>query len=502
MVRSLSRILSCLVAALLLPIPGATADQGRTDFELAFAEGVWAFSQYDYLNALEYFKKAHEKALDNKLPEDSFARYMLGLSHLRLGNAQEAVNEIAASLEADPPPPVPRSRILGDLGAAQLAAGNAQAAVDTLEKALRELKNDDPELPVALHHYATALAALGRQPDAEAARAQARGLDPDLDPEDLPITTPKVAEEARSGGGPPWSGSLSVTAGYDSNPNLLSEDLLLPLPSPGDEPVDGDSSDIALETDLQVHHGPGRLGGGWSLSFDLRGGGSFHHDFDYLDIARAGGAVRLDWERSRRWSLGLRSGAEQILLDRSSYLRLLDAGVALSFVPTAADVTRLEVSFLDRGYSKHQRADPRREGEEVRIGLRQIRSFGGQGSFVSLEVATADRSADPAFERTLWEGEVRAFLPIGKRCVLDLSGRLREEDFGDSESNLFDPRGPARDDRTWGTSAALSFAFSERAQAVVRGTYTERRSNVDLGEDLPDLDYRRTILGTGIVWSF
>jgi tetratricopeptide (TPR) repeat protein len=468
---------------------------------LAFAEGVWAFSQYDYLNALEYFKKAHEKALDNKLPEDSFARYMLGLSYLRLGNAQEAVNEIDASLKADPPPPVPPSRILVDLGAAQLAAGHAQAAVDTLEKALRELKNDDPELPVALHHYATALAALGRQSDAEAKREQARALDPSLDPEDLPITTPQIREEAKSGGGPPWSGSLSLTAGYDSNPNLLSEDLLLPLPSPGDEAVDGNSSDTALETDLQVSYRPGRLPRGLSLSLDLRGGSSFHQELDYLDIGRARGGIRLGWERSRRWSLSLRSGAEQILLNGSSYLRLLDAGASLSFSPTAESSTQLDVSFLDRRYADHPLADPHRDGEEVRIGLRQIRSFGGEGRSLSFSVVAADRSAGLEFERTLWGGEVQAALPVG-RWTLGLSGWLTEEDFGASASNLFDPQGPARDDRTWGTSAALSFALSARAQAVVRGTYTERSSNVDLGEDLPDLDYRRTILGTGIVWSF
>ncbi len=500
MVRFRSRLLSCLVASLVLPLPCAAADQGRTEFELAFAEGAWAFSQDDYIRSVEYFKKASDK-----LPGDSFARYMLGLSYLRLGKAQEAVQEleIAASPEANPPPPVKRSRILVDLGVARLATGNAQKALEVLEEALGDWEIDDPVRAVALHHKATALAAIGRQADAETAREQARALDQalnkklTLDPEDLPITTPRVTKE------PSWSSSLSVMTVQDSNPNLLSEDLLLPLPSPGDEPVDGNSSDRALETDLQVSYRPARLAEGWSLSLDFRGGGSWHQDLDYLDVGRARGGVRLDWERSR-WALGLRSGAEQILLDGSSFLRLLEAGVSLTFSPTAADATRLEVSFLDRHYSDHSLADPHREGEEVRIGFRQTRTFGGQGGSISLGIAAADRSAGVEFERTLWEGELQAALPVGSRWKLELGGRLTEEDFGDSASNLFDPRGPARDDRTWGASAELSYFLtrSKRVQALVRGTYSERDSNVSLGEGLPDLGYRRTIWRTGVVWTF
>ena len=473
--------------------------QELTPFEIAFVDGVWAFSQGDGPEAVVHFQKAVEIR-----PEDSFAHYMLGLSYLRVEQPQQAEKEIAASLKADPPPPVERSRILVDLGAAHLAAGNAQAAVDTLEEALRELESDAPVRPVALHHYATALAAVGRQADSDAAREQALALNSKLDPDDLPITTPRVSKEAGSGEGKRWFGSLSLAAEHDSNPNLLSEDLLLPLPAPGDEAVSGNSSDSALETDLQVSYGPARFAGGWSLWFDLRGGGSFHHELDYLDVGRARGGVRLGWERGRRWSLAFQSGVEQILLNDSSYLRLLDAGVSLFVSPTAADVTRLDVSFLGRHYTDNPLADPRRDGEEVFVGLHQIRHFGGQGGSISLGIAAADRSAEPEFERTLWRGDVEAALPVGSRWALGLFGWLTEEDFGDSASNLFNPRGPARDDRTWGASAELScfLGRSKRVQALVRGTYTERDSNVDLGEGLPDLGYRRTIWRTGVIWTF
>ncbi|HEX5716655.1 MAG TPA: tetratricopeptide repeat protein [Thermoanaerobaculia bacterium] len=468
----------------------AATEAGIGPFEAAFAEGLWAFSQYDHVRAQEYF----QEALRHR-PGDGLTRYLLGLSYLRVGKPQVALKEIEASLTAASPPPLERSRVLVDLGAAQLATGNARAAVATLEKALRDREKD----AVARYHYAKALEEVGRREDADAERGKARTDDPSLDPDNLPVTTPQVAgigEQSR-----PWSGSLRLMADYDSNPNLLSEDLSLPIP-PRNEVVDGQSADRTADTLFQLSYWPERLPVGWSLEINFRGGGSFHQDFDYLDLVRTGGTVQLGWERSERWSLILQSGAEQIRLDGSPYLRMIDAGASVLFSPSAAATTRFEVLFLDRGYSDHDLADPRREGKEVRVGLRQIRYLGDQSRYVSVGIAAADRSADPEFERTLWEGEVHAALPMGSRWMLGLSGRVLEEDFGDSASNLFNPRGPARSDQTWSASATVSYSITETIQAQVRGLYAERSSNVDMGEGLPDLDYRRTVLGTGVVWTF
>src|SRR3982750_2308464 len=169
MVHLRSRLLIFCVAAVLLPAPGSAADScaGMT-FELAFSEGIWAFSQSDPIRARECFQRASDLQ-----PEQGFARYMLGLSHLRLGMAREAVQEIAASLEAKEPPPVEHSRGLVDLGAAQLAAGDVQVSISTLEEALPDRQTD----AVAFHYYAKALGLAGRREEAEAALARARLLD-------------------------------------------------------------------------------------------------------------------------------------------------------------------------------------------------------------------------------------------------------------------------------------------------------------------------------------
>ncbi len=39
-------------------------------------------------------------------------------------------------------------------------------------------------------------------------------------------------------------------------------------------------------------------------------------------------------------------------------------------------------------------------------------------------------------------------------------------------------------------------------QLLLRGTYDHRDLSADLREGLPDLDYQRTTLSTGLSWTF
>jgi hypothetical protein len=85
--------------------------------------------------------------------------------------------------------------------------------------------------------------------------------------------------------------------------------------------------------------------------------------------------------------------------------------------------------------------------------------------------------------------------------ALALSGWLDKEGFDDRASNLFDPQGPPRDDRTWGISSVLTVSITDRLQARLRGSFTRRSSNVDLGQGF-NLGYRRTVVGTSLTWRF
>jgi hypothetical protein len=81
---------------------------------------------------------------------------------------------------------------------------------------------------------------------------------------------------------------------------------------------------------------------------------------------------------------------------------------------------------------------------------------------------------------------------------------VNREKFDDPASNLFssDPASPARRDRTWGSSAALAFDINDRLRFLLRGSYQNRDSNVSFDGGLPALDYRRTLVETGLSWGF
>jgi hypothetical protein len=59
-----------------------------------------------------------------------------------------------------------------------------------------------------------------------------------------------------------------------------------------------------------------------------------------------------------------------------------------------------------------------------------------------------------------------------------------------------------RNDRTWSASAALACDLNDRLRLLVRGGYQTRDSNVAFTDGLQALDYRRTILETGLCWTF
>ncbi|HEY4562519.1 MAG TPA: hypothetical protein VIJ36_06045, partial [Thermoanaerobaculia bacterium] len=485
-------------------------------FELAFSEGIWAFSQSDPIRARECFQRASDLK-----PEQGFALYMLGLSHLRLGMAREAVQEIAASLEAKEPPPVERSRVLVDLGAAQLAAGDVKVSISTLEKALPDRQTD----AVAFHYYAKALRLDGRREAAEAALARARLLDPKLDPEDPPVTFPQVLAQAPDAGkGPRWEGNADFLVGYDSNPNLLSKDLFLPNPSSETELVSGAQSDSVANAYLQATYAPQVLPPGWSLAVDLRGVGALHKEFSYLNLVGSGAVIQvahgddprgflegpLGYKRvnpgpASRYSLLLQGGVDQLRLDGAPYLRSLAAAGSMVFSPSDLNATQVALRAQSLNYFHHPLADPRRSGTEVGLAVRQIHFRDRpRNSFVAVGIFAGQRNAGSAFDRSALAGDFEMSLPLAPRWQLDWTVAAGREDFEHSESNLFASAesAPKRKDTTWGGEATLTFAMTDRLRLLVRGVYQRRDSNVTFSGGLPALDYRRTLVETGLSWAF
>jgi hypothetical protein len=207
---------------------------------------------------------------------------------------------------------------------------------------------------------------------------------------------------------------------------------------------------------------------------------------------------------SSKVSTLLQGGIENLRLDNASYLRLSTLAGAVTFSPSPDNATRLDLRLLNRSYYRHQLADPRRNGQEVSIGVHEISYLGSRDRSLTLGVEASNRQASSAFGRTLLGGDVEAVLPIAARWTIRLGAWLNREKFDDAASNLFSsgPASPARRDRTWGSNAALAFEINDRLRFLLRGSYQHRDSNVTFDGGRPALDYRRTLVETGLSWAF
>ena len=141
-----------------------------------------------------------------------------------------------------------------------------------------------------------------------------------------------------------------------------------------------------------------------------------------------------------------------------------------------------------------------RSGQDLSLGLSQLFYFGGWNRTLRLGTLGVDRRAGPEFSASFLEGNGELVWPVGLRWTLVLDGRVREDHYDRPESNLFHPDGPPRRDTNLQAAAALVWSASDRLRWTLRGAYTRRNSNVDLGDGLPDLGYRRTTVSAGLSW--
>ncbi|HEY2291519.1 MAG TPA: hypothetical protein VGM86_12535 [Thermoanaerobaculia bacterium] len=488
--------------------------------EIAFAEGVQAFEDGADPVAAERFRES----LQND-PRNGTPRYWLGLTLLRLGKAREAVQEIQAGLAAPRPAQVEPRRALADLGAAQLAAGDARAAAESLAKALAG-KNDDAP---SLYRYGEALRQLGRREEGDAAIARAVGIDPALASGRIPIAAPEPWSEL-----PPidrrplWDGRLGIAFADDSNPNLLPEDLLLPIPGPPPQKlVSGAKSDSVAGLDLRLGFQPIYQRDGWNVGASLDAGRSFHREIKYLDLGQAQASVHLAYGAdplgflsgplgstqvpfgNSRYSVLLQGGASYYQLDGTTFLRTWDGAASLTLRPTSGTSTQLGLAFSDRAFSDRGLGNARRSGQDLILRLDESFYFTRHDRFLRLVALAGDRNAGRAFSASFVEGGADLALPLAPwwpRWSLQAAGSLRKDDFNHQESNLFNPSGPQRKDTTTRTTVALIWESSVQLRWTLRGAYVDRNSNVKLASSLSPalsaLDYTRTLVSLGVSWFF
>jgi tetratricopeptide (TPR) repeat protein len=494
-------LLWCGLLLLLFHARPAGAGESLAAAEVALGDGLWAFNQGRHEEAAGKFREA--AALN---PRDGSPRYWLGLALLRLGRAEEAAAEIAASLRAKVPPEVGRRCALADLGAAQLAGGAARAA----EQSFREAVEEAPGDAAALLCYAAALEGLGRREEAEAARARARSLDAEPEPAgpaDSAAPRLGIAEPPR------WEGKIGLAVAGDSNPNLLPEELTLLTPDGGF--ANGADSDQATELEGRLAFNS-FLSRGWSLGVGLDARQAWHQELDYLDLGRVRAVVQLARGREvgsllgplgtarvpvgyTRLSLLLQGGTSYYQLDGDPYLRTLDAAAAVTLRETNATATQIDLLFQDRHFSGPYE---RRTGRDLNLAVSQLFLFGRRDRYLGVGVRGADRTGSRAFAASLLEGIAELSLPLAPRWTFYARGALEEQDFDHPESNLFQAAGEPRQDTTLRLTAALVWAAADRLQITARGTYIDRDSNLTLGPGIPGLDYERTVASLGAAWFF
>lgn len=436
-----------------LSAPAASAE-GLADSLVAFAEGAEALEHGDSAAAVDRLREAVRLA-----PDDGSSHYALGLALLGAGRAADAAAELSAALAARQPPAADRAEVESALALARHAAASGEKAA----------------VP------------------APAWREEA------------------IAFDQR----PVWSGRVAGSVESDSNPNLLSEALR--LPDGHGKLVDGRDRDALAGLDLRVDAVPVYDRAGWTLGLGLTGDRSAHRDFGFLDLSELGGTIQLARGADPRgWvdgplgparvpiggdraSLVFQGGAEQWWLGSDTYLRTLGGGIGATLRESRAVATGIDLDYLDRRFSGIYAG---RSGRDASLALHQLFFFGRTDRYLRLSAIGTDRSAGRPFAERETAGEAELALPLGLRWSLLLSGGYTRASFDHPESNLFTPLGPAREDRISEGSAALSWAATARLSLTARAVYTHRSSNVDLGDALPDLGYRRTELALGASWVF
>jgi tetratricopeptide (TPR) repeat protein len=117
-----------LTAIGLAPSISSAADTQQAESEVLVAQGVVAYDEHRYEDALRLLSRSHELT-----PQDSRGLYYLGLTQLALKNPSEAVSALEAARQLQPADPA----IGYQLGVAYFTAERYDAAAPLLEQAFK-----------------------------------------------------------------------------------------------------------------------------------------------------------------------------------------------------------------------------------------------------------------------------------------------------------------------------------------------------------------------------
>ena len=321
---------------------------------------------------------------------------------------------------------------------------------------------------------------------------------------------------------PRFDGRVFVGAGYDSNPNLLPDDLVLATPE-GD-PVSGEDSDIVILADVRAGFQRADETAGRTFGVVLHGSQSLYDDFDYLDFRRVGGVVQLALGKDplgylagplgysrvprglTRTAFLLQVGASKDWLDGEDFADRLEAAASFAFNEGGWGQTRLSAGYGDEDFDRDPEGGPAellaRSGEELGGELAQYLFFGRRNRYLRLGVGAWERDAGAAHDRSSLVLDGQLSLPLGGRSTLHLFASRRTDDYDEPVSNLFDPAGEPREDDELRAGGALVVRLVGGLFVSGRASWTDREIDMPAGFATPDLSYERTVATLGLSWVF
>ena len=501
--------------------------QTEPQAEVAYAQGIIAYDDRDYLKALEHFLRAVALA-----PENPHAQLYLGLSLNRIGEFHKAILALETALQLDPG----MHRAHYPLGEAYFQEKRYQDAVAQFSLAVQVAPNRaasqfylgythyllqhyrqalpflqragelDPVLTLRAEYYrGVALYVLERDPEAKKAFQAAMSAAPEsLTAQSAQRYLDAIEERA-------WTLQrlqLQGTVGVQYDDNVILEPNDIEISRQGD----GRIVFSLLGRFLPLRRAPWHLGVEYALyqsvQFDL-------HEFDIQSHAAR---LFARWQ-SGRVTLKAASDYTLTLVDNDRFSDWVTLEASATIRQTEALFATVSVGYRFSDYfNQFIPPDPTigeeairtgrdvrdRDGQSIQAGIDQYIAFNQNRSYLRLSYHfEASRNDGSDWEYDSHRIGMGLQMPIGWDMVLNLAGTFQRWDYLHDNSFVADPPAvltasddrPRQDDRLTG-AVTLTRDLGPSLALSAGYVHTSNWSNISF------LDYRRNIFSLALVGRY
>jgi tetratricopeptide (TPR) repeat protein len=503
-INAVKALIVCALTLAQVDLCPAAQEGGSTDGDVALAYGVKAYNHGDLEAATRLFLEAVKAD-----PEDGTAYYWLARSQLRIGDARGAAANIETSLKAKRPPGIEQARLLTELGAAQLQAGNPMAAEKSLSESLI-LRSGDA---TALYLRGIAVAALGKTRKGRVEAEKGRKLDPSLPPLPEQAVVSGTGELLSGSALPLWEVRLTTDYGYDSNPGSFQNGLRAFDPEHPAQRIDGEDGVATGNLRLEVH--PFYDKSGWSLGLRTDAYRSWHNDLDLFDLGRWAGIVQLAWggdplgyltgpmgytrvpQRDSRVSLLFQGGTAYSSLDEEGLSRTHEGAASVTIREGRLTATQIDLDYQDITFFGHDQFSSAEDlsGYEAYLRASQYFYLGRRDRHLRVSALVGESNRDDStFDSSFLGGGIELSSPLYRRLYLHVAGNWRRDHFDER----FD--GGGHDETLINATSALVWSCTDHLYLTARGSFLDREVDPETLDSTIGFD--RTLGSLGVTFYY